>query len=85
MHDATGRYSWAEALSLALGAGRGINHLHAATPPIVHRDLKSANLLISGGQGSRVIKVRKRLCLVCSTAFVAKTLPLPCVFHCLRG
>ena len=25
------------------------------------------------------------LCPVCSTAFVAKTLPLPCVFHCLRG
>ena len=29
--------------------------------------------------------VRRCLCLVCSTAFVAKTLPCPCVFHCLRG
>ena len=43
--------------------------------------------------------VRHRLCIVCSTAFVAKTLPLPCVstafvaktlplpcvFHGLRG
>ena len=30
-------------------------------------------------------RVRQCICLVCSTAFVAKTVPLPCVFHCLRG
>ena len=29
--------------------------------------------------------LRHCLCLVCSTAFVAKTPPLPCVFHNLRG
>ena len=29
-------------------------------------------------------QVRHCLCLVCSTAFLTKTLPLPCVFHCLR-
>ena len=51
LHDPHARYSWAEAVELALGAGRGINHLHACQPPIVHRDLKSANLLVSVGGG----------------------------------
>ena len=31
------------------------------------------------------LSVRPCLCHVCSTAFVAKTPPLSCVFHCLRG
>ena len=29
-------------------------------------------------------RVSHRLCLVCSTAFVTKTLPLSCVFHHIR-
>ena len=30
-------------------------------------------------------EVRHCLCLVCSTAFATKTLPLPCVFYCFFG
>ncbi|KAL1356914.1 hypothetical protein AAHE18_05G218500 [Arachis hypogaea] len=31
---------------MALDTARGINHLHKCTPVIVHRDLKSLNLLV---------------------------------------
>ncbi|XP_020958436.1 serine/threonine-protein kinase EDR1 isoform X2 [Arachis ipaensis] len=31
---------------MALDTARGINHLHNCTPVIVHRDLKSLNLLV---------------------------------------
>ncbi|KAL4422446.1 hypothetical protein ABPG75_008643 [Micractinium tetrahymenae] len=37
---------WTRRLEMALGAARGMLVLHAASPPILHRDLKSPNLLI---------------------------------------
>ncbi|KAK9277617.1 hypothetical protein L1049_007163 [Liquidambar formosana] len=33
-------------LRMALDAARGMNYLHHRNPPIVHRDLKSSNLLV---------------------------------------
>jgi serine/threonine protein kinase len=40
--------SWSLRLSLALGEARGMAFLHTAFPmPLIHRDLKSLNLLIS--------------------------------------
>ncbi len=38
--------SWSLKLKLAMDAARGINFLHTSDPPIIHRDLKSLNLLI---------------------------------------
>lgn len=34
-------------LRMALDVARGMNQLHSLSPPIVHRDLKSPNLLIA--------------------------------------
>ena len=34
------------ALRIALDIARGMSYLHAANPPIIHRDLKSPNVLI---------------------------------------
>ena len=42
-------------------------------------------MLLASGGSEFGQAVRHRLCPVCSTAFVAKAPPLPCVFHCLRG
>eukprot|EP01047_Picozoa_sp_COSAG01_P089816 COSAG01_NODE_21823_length_883_cov_1.285714_2_plen_94_part_00 len=43
-------------VTLALDVARGMAYLHAWRPPLIHRDLKSLNLLVSssGGQGGIV-------------------------------
>jgi serine/threonine protein kinase len=38
--------TWVRRLSMALDAAKGMLCLHARAPPIVHRDLKSPNLLV---------------------------------------
>ncbi|XP_026422905.1 uncharacterized protein LOC113318853 isoform X3 [Papaver somniferum] len=37
---------WRRRVNMALDVARGMNHLHQWNPPIVHRDLKSSNLLV---------------------------------------
>ncbi|KAK9811715.1 hypothetical protein WJX72_008890 [[Myrmecia] bisecta] len=43
---AAGELGWARRLKMALGAAKGMFYLHTRTPPVIHRDLKSANLLV---------------------------------------
>jgi serine/threonine protein kinase len=38
--------SWKIKLNMARDVARGVLHLHTHVPPIVHRDLKSLNLLV---------------------------------------
>lgn len=39
---------WVHLLSMATDAAKGMLYLHTRSPPIVHRDLKSPNLLVDG-------------------------------------
>ncbi len=44
--EAPGKLPWALVLQMAVQAARGLAFLHSASPPILHRDLKSGNLLV---------------------------------------
>lgn len=47
--------SWLMRIKLALDAARGIEYLHTyAVPPIIHRDIKSSNILLDGTWSARV-------------------------------
>eukprot|EP00252_Welwitschia_mirabilis_P006836 TRINITY_DN17744_c0_g1_i1.p1 TRINITY_DN17744_c0_g1~~TRINITY_DN17744_c0_g1_i1.p1 ORF type:complete len:785 (-),score=139.45 TRINITY_DN17744_c0_g1_i1:397-2751(-) len=37
---------WKRRIRMALDVARGMNYLHRLSPPIIHRDLKSSNLLV---------------------------------------
>ena len=38
--------SWEERRKIALDAAKGVHYLHSCNPPVLHRDLKSLNLLL---------------------------------------
>ncbi|CAM6110471.1 unnamed protein product [Calypogeia fissa] len=46
LHRNTQGLDWKRRLKMALDVARGLNYLHHLTPPIIHRDLKSSNLLV---------------------------------------
>jgi serine/threonine protein kinase len=39
--------TWAQRLSLAVDSARALTYLHGLSPPVVHRDIKSSNILIT--------------------------------------
>ncbi|CAA7058286.1 unnamed protein product [Microthlaspi erraticum] len=42
----TSKLDWRRRIQMALDIARGMNYLHHCSPPIIHRDLKSSNLLV---------------------------------------
>ncbi|MCO5600010.1 hypothetical protein L7F22_054118 [Adiantum nelumboides] len=46
LHRNTQGMDWRRRSRMALDVARGMNYLHHCNPPIVHRDLKSSNLLV---------------------------------------
>jgi len=46
LHDSSVTLDWQLRLRMAVDVGRGMNYLHKSNPVIIHRDLKSHNLLL---------------------------------------
>lgn len=47
---------WKTRVAIALGAARGLEYLHeAAAPRILHRDIKSTNILLDGMHRAKVL------------------------------
>lgn len=42
-----GDLTWRRILDMAIGSATGMLHLHTRSPPVIHRDLKSPNLLVA--------------------------------------
>jgi ankyrin repeat protein len=47
--DFAAKLTWGRRLSMLIDAAAGISHLHQRKPPILHRDLKSLNMLVDLG------------------------------------
>lgn len=41
-------------IQLAIDIAQGMNYLHMQDPPIIHRDLKAANILIGEGSMAKI-------------------------------
>ncbi|KAJ6808192.1 calcium/calmodulin-regulated receptor-like kinase 2 isoform X2 [Iris pallida] len=53
--DGPRNLSWEERLLIALDISRGIEYLHeGAVPPVIHRDLKSSNILLDKSMSAKV-------------------------------
>ncbi|XP_061349075.1 serine/threonine-protein kinase STY8-like isoform X2 [Gastrolobium bilobum] len=46
LHRNTSKLDWRRRVHMALDIARGVNYLHHCNPPIIHRDLKSSNILV---------------------------------------
>ncbi|XAR72660.1 Non-specific serine/threonine protein kinase [Bertholletia excelsa] len=42
-----GRMKWRERMRVAIGVAKALEYLHSRSPPVIHRDVKSSNILLS--------------------------------------
>lgn len=59
LQDSSKFLKWKTRLEIAVGAAQGLSHLHNALDrPLVHRDVKSANILLDNNLTPKVIKYK---------------------------
>ncbi len=75
IHQTPEEMTWARIKSIALDSCRGLAYLHNQTPPLLHRDLKSANVLISESFVAKIsdFGIAKRLAIHTMTMRVGTT------------
>ncbi|PSR99838.1 Serine/threonine-protein kinase-like protein [Actinidia chinensis var. chinensis] len=54
LHKSSKPPGWGRRVQLALQVARAVQHLHASNPPVIHRDIKSSNVLIDGDGNARL-------------------------------
>lgn len=73
------RYTWPWVLvkKVAIGVARGMAYLHGGEPPVLHRDLKSANILLDESYNPKVcdfglsrLKAKERSMVSASVSFI---------------
>eukprot|EP01104_Vermistella_antarctica_P015932 TRINITY_DN5335_c0_g1_i1.p1 TRINITY_DN5335_c0_g1~~TRINITY_DN5335_c0_g1_i1.p1 ORF type:complete len:1014 (-),score=137.83 TRINITY_DN5335_c0_g1_i1:29-3070(-) len=66
---------WPTVVSVALGAAKGLSFLHAQSPPVLHRDMKSGNILLDANMIAKVADfgLSRSACTVTMTNRVGTT------------
>uniref|UniRef100_A0A5B7APA6 Protein kinase domain-containing protein n=1 Tax=Davidia involucrata TaxID=16924 RepID=A0A5B7APA6_DAVIN len=54
LHSAARPPGWARRVRFALQIAKAVQHLHLSNPPVIHRDIKSSNVLIDGNWNARL-------------------------------
>jgi serine/threonine protein kinase len=54
LHNSDINLTWKQRLQIALDTAKGMSFLHLNNPPIIHRDLKSPNVLLDATRRSKV-------------------------------
>lgn len=57
-------FGWNERYKVALGVAEALDYLHSAAQPVIHRDVKSSNILLSDDFEPQVTSVCFRVSLV---------------------
>lgn len=48
-------FGWAQRFKVAMGVAEALDYLHGAGKPVIHRDVKSSNILLSDDYEPRVL------------------------------
>ncbi|KAF8023353.1 hypothetical protein BT93_F0758 [Corymbia citriodora subsp. variegata] len=54
LHQSSRPPGWTRRIRFALQVAKAVLCLHSADPPVIHRDIKSSNVLIDGGSNARL-------------------------------
>ncbi|XP_030542727.1 serine/threonine-protein kinase-like protein At1g28390 [Rhodamnia argentea] len=54
LHRSSRPPGWTRRIRFALQVAKAVQCLHSADPPVIHRDIKSSNVLIDGGSNARL-------------------------------
>ncbi|CAH2050118.1 unnamed protein product, partial [Thlaspi arvense] len=53
-----GRMKWRERMRVAIGVAKALEYLHSRSPPVIHRDVKSSNILLSDNCHPQILENR---------------------------